>query len=611
MNLIPLPANFEVLRASEAYLQTIKKSNIIINYHNSIKMPMMPLDTLKQHWPECDLEHYLVQIKKNYDFLEPLPGLLPIPLTAIFMPHYVQENRQPRTSTKTLWEKLPQAKKIPEPLETELKRFQVKSESIFAVLAKPNQNKLVLLGAPALGKSTLAHYLLITLLEAGSLEDSPLEEWLKAFSGYLPVLIELEHYFTDIQAKQYSDFLEYFYHCSSMCPHSLELFKEHFRQHPSFVIFDGLDKVSEPILRQEITQEIIDFAYEYPQAYIIVTSRSWGYQGREFQASNFKEYIIQPFKLEQIKSFTHRWLHQLYPYETHKIDQICNQLNTLLQSAPALQQLASQPWLLTLVLSLAQQQPLSTKRGQLCQQLIHLMCQHSSLNLPQTEIAAETLQLELLSHLAQQLQNTPEGLTHNYLSTSALTTALSEFFQRYFVATQADEISQAFINQLAANHFIFCGFGDQHYGFIHRLFLEYFCAVNIVTQFESGLSLETLKQSFFQAHYQETTWHEILKFICALVAAPVAGQLIDTLIPSPQDIYGQTAEFILAIQCLAEVSDLKAVAATAETVLARICYWFEETEKNTAESIHEQELSFAIHALPAIEAIGTQWPRRE
>ena len=48
------------------------------------------------------------------------------------------------------------------------------------------------------------------------------------------------------------------------------------------------------------------------------------------------------------------------------------------------------------------------------------------------------------------------------------------------------------------------------YGFIHRTFLEYFCAKGFVRRLrEESYSLEDLRDDVFAQHWQDETWHAL------------------------------------------------------------------------------------------------------
>jgi predicted NACHT family NTPase len=98
---------------------------------------------------------------------------------------------------------------------------------------------------------------------------------------------------------------------------------------------------------------------------------------------------------------------------------------------------------------------------------------------------------------------------------------------------------------------------------VHRTFLEYFCACEFVERFgkrglEGGLTIEELKTEVFGKHWQDESWHEVLRLIAGMIDTSFAGEIIDYLMA--QD--GEAEKFInlfLAAKCLSEVRNRIAI----------------------------------------------------
>ncbi|MEI6332819.1 MAG: hypothetical protein WCP16_26540, partial [Pseudanabaena sp. ELA645] len=80
-------------------------------------------------------------------------------------------------------------------------------------------------------------------------------------------------------------------------------------------------------------------------------------------------------------------------------------------------------------------------------------------------------------------------------------------------------------------NFILCYRGADIYGFVHRTFLEYFCAAELLHRFEKerSLSFEQLRDDVFGQHWQDETWNEVLRLICGMIDPKFAGMLIEFL----------------------------------------------------------------------------------
>ena len=91
------------------------------------------------------------------------------------------------------------------------------------------------------------------------------------------------------------------------------------------------------------------------------------------------------------------------------------------------------------------------------------------------------------------------------------------------------------------------------YSFVHRSFLEYFCAWEIVWQFKETQQLDFAElRELFMRHWPDPSWHEILRLICGLLEAQFVGQLIEVLqVQEGESV--QFAHLFLAARCLGEV----------------------------------------------------------
>ncbi|MEH1866625.1 MAG: hypothetical protein V7K69_16690 [Nostoc sp.] len=107
--------------------------------------------------------------------------------------------------------------------------------------------------------------------------------------------------------------------------------------------------------------------------------------------------------------------------------------------------------------------------------------------------------------------------------------------------------------------------------FLHRKFLEYFCAWEFVWQFEKegSISIEDLKTEVFGKHWQDETWHEVLRLIAGMIDAKFVGEILDYLMV--QD--GEEEKFInlfLAAKCLAEVKNRSVIAPVANKLFGKV-----------------------------------------
>jgi hypothetical protein len=176
--------------------------------------------------------------------------------------------------------------------------------------------------------------------------------------------------------------------------------------------------------------------------------------------------------------------------------------------------------------------------------------------------------------------------------------------------SQARTVARLLIEQLRSRNFILCFLGADSYGFVHRTFLEYFCACEFVERFgkrglEGGLTLEELKTEVFGKHWQDESWHEVLRLIAGMIDTSFAGEIIDYLMA----LDGEAQKFInlfLAAKCLSEVRNRAAIAATDSRLFD---YLKTLTQYSNDQRASTDEEFFLIREIcsKAVAAIAITW----
>ncbi|MDG4598107.1 MAG: SUMF1/EgtB/PvdO family nonheme iron enzyme [Candidatus Contendobacter sp.] len=182
------------------------------------------------------------------------------------------------------------------------------------------RRRMVLLGQPGSGKSTLGRYLCLTLAEALSEPDAAnLAERLPGWNGpvLLPVFVPLRQLAAGLSATDLGSAsqIEAFIRQQMDARDALRGFGEPLLKEleiqGGLVIFDGLDEVT-GAQRARVKQALQEFADLYPRCRVLVTCRVHSYrQDSAWQLNWAAEHTLADFDQNQIERFIEAWYHAL------------------------------------------------------------------------------------------------------------------------------------------------------------------------------------------------------------------------------------------------------------------------------------------------------------
>ncbi|MGB7443406.1 MAG: NACHT domain-containing protein, partial [Coleofasciculaceae cyanobacterium] len=467
----------------------------------------------------------------------------------------------------------------------------------------------VILGDPGSGKSMLLQYLALNWAR------SPLDNVIEL---PIPLLIELRSYNRDRNSRKCKNFLEFFHNGNVICRLNQHKLQERLKAGKVVVLFDGLDEVFDPVQREEVITDIHRFTNEYPQVRVIITSRVIGYKARRLSDAQFRHFLLQDLEAEQIKDFIQRW-HQLTFTDEEDKQRKQERLQKAIDTSKAIKELAGNPLLLTMMAVLNRNQELPRDRPELYNQaskvLLHQWDVERKL-LKDPRIDAVTIDYRdkqaILRQIAYHMQAADKGLAANLIQVEDLEQILTGYLKSIEVSP-ARTVARLLIEQLRSRNFILCFLGGDTYGFVHRTFLEYFCASEFVERFgkrglEGGLTLEELKKEVFGKHWQDESWHEVLRLISGMIETKFAGEVIEYLMSQ----LGEEEKFVnvfLAAECLNEVRNRHEIRQNVEKLLNYLKSLVEFGDikaAREAENSNEYSQIIEIHT-KAVAAIATTW----
>jgi predicted NACHT family NTPase len=481
------------------------------------------------------------------------------------------------------------------------------SADIFSVLDILNQQSFqpqnhqytVILGNPGSGKSTLSRYKVL--------------EWARTPSNYselqeLPLLIELRNYFDNSKKSNYQNFLEYFHRGTGVRGGNLNQkeLNKYLENHPSIVIFDGLDEILEAGEREKIVIDIINFTTNYPQARVLVTSRIVGYEQQrgKFRDANFRHFMLQDLNLDQIRGFVTKW-HEFAFEDEHERNKKCQRLLNRIDKFRTFGELAGNPLLLTMMAILNRNEDLPRDRVTLYERasevLLHKWDNEKQLS-SNHKLDPEVYnfinykdKLEMLCSVAHKMQESDSNLA-NQINENILEKTLSEYLQKIF-PHKAIVAARGLLEVLTSRSFILCFLGDDAYGFVHRTFLEYFCAKYFIDQFhkEQTITPEKLQTEVLIKHWTNEAWREVIILITSEISENFTAEFIDYLLQQTGENYA-FANLILAAECLRNIRKRPLIKETEQRLLDKV--------KNLLE--HQPKISEELRNR-FVEVIQTTW----
>jgi len=183
----------------------------------------------------------------------------------------------------------------------------------------------------------------------------------------IPLLLELRTYARDKQAGKCQDMLSFIHSGNVTCRLNQLQLHDTLKAGHAIALFDGIDEVFEPNLRDEVVTDIHRFTNEYPTVQVMVTSRWLGYKAQRLRDAGFNHLMLQDLDDEQIKAFMQRWHDLTFADGADKVRKQ-ERLQKAVDDSKAIRELAGNPLLLTMMAILNRNQELPRDRPELYNQ---------------------------------------------------------------------------------------------------------------------------------------------------------------------------------------------------------------------------------------------------
>ncbi len=333
--------------------------------------------------PEFDLRKYAEGLREKYgnlriDSLDTDGSAYKLKLEGIFVPQNVREYQEDLSQMYELpkehgqrWRnegQLDEAEIAAAELQPKNQAYQspVNCSILKIVTGNSPVQKVVILGDPGAGKSSLLQYLALIWAELPirDLAVSP-----------MPLLVELRTYARDRQDGTCTDILTFLHGGNVTCRLDRQQLHDKLNAGHAIALFDGIDEVFDPELRYKVVTDIHRFTNDYPHVRVIATSRRFGYRVQRLRGAGFQHFMLQDLEDDQIESFIQRWHDLTFPVGADK-ERKRDRLQKALRESKSIRELAGNPLLLTMMAILNRHQELPRDRPELYSQASRVLLHH-------------------------------------------------------------------------------------------------------------------------------------------------------------------------------------------------------------------------------------------
>ncbi|HZM84285.1 MAG TPA: HEAT repeat domain-containing protein [Candidatus Limnocylindrales bacterium] len=519
------------------------------------------------------------------------------------------------------------------------------------LLSDTHATKVVILGDPGSGKSSLARYLAVSL--ASGTPGGPLRN----LQGWVPILVELGAYAAwrrdrrsltqgrgdrvpggRVQHPARDTFADMFDDWRGRRRAALPkaALPRLMRVNKVVLIFDGFDEVFDPDIRRDIAEEIIMYAGNpHIEVRVVVTSRKIGYSKDNdvstlFSSAEFQHHMLQDFTAAQGAAYVSRWYQLAYPGDRSTADRLAARLQRAVDEFPSIRDLSGNPLLLSILTDVGQRGDLPRDRVALYKAAVAALLRGWDLveHLRQTEPALPKMnddeKVLLLRLVARHLADTPAGLACDRIGREDLVAAFRDHLRAKWALPEgpAGRYAAHIIEQLHERNFILARNDDDTYSFVHRAFLDYFAADDIAARipppaqrrvgFHSRRATgDDWLTGFYRRHWDDPAWHEALVLL-AQIRQDATGTIVAALLATGRGWLTrdeQPHHHMLVLRLLAELPDLAAVARH-NTAIAKMIIW--HLELNAVDWVGYFEVSFVGYEQlePLLVRIGSRWAGR-
>ncbi|MFK4147452.1 NACHT domain-containing protein [Streptomyces sp. NPDC004065] len=406
--------------------------------------------------------------------------------------------------------------------------------------------RILLRGDAGSGKTTLLHWLAVNAARRS------LDGELRQFNGYVPFILPLRR-FADRELPAAHEFLsEVGRHLAGDMPR--RWVNRVLSSGQAFVLIDGVDELPES-RRGEAKEWLCDLLNTFPSARYVVTSRPAAAEEKWLSQQDFTSMDMLPMSSLDIENFVHHWYEaaraclpsDVNDVEVEELLSYEEEMTRAMRGQRQLQKLASNPLLCALLCTLSRDRRMQLPQGrmELYAAALEMLLVRRDVERRIKHSDAPNLTLNqkqrILGHFAY-------WLLRNALSDSTEEQAIGQISLAMESMPAVQSSGTDVYKYLMVRSGLLRQPVEGRVDFIHRTFLEYLAAANIVALNDIGSLVKN-------AHLDQ--WHEVVAMAVGHARREECSSILKQLIDRGKEEPENTAKLhLLAASCLENAEEI-------------------------------------------------------
>ncbi len=457
--------------------------------------------------------------------------------------------------------------------------------SAVELLKSKDEKRVVILGAPGAGKTTLMNYWVVmaTLEQAGAASGASSEngssknitsDALFGTGRCLPVLIRIRDLVREPDLSVLEFLIKFAKADLEVEEIPTDFFQHWLKRGDALILLDGLDEVADDAQRHKVVEKIETFLRAYEDCPAIITSRPAGYRDDYFSRKQYPHYELLPFDDEKIETFINYWYDSRVDSPPER-ERRKESLRDALAKKPRIKQLARNPLLLTMIALIHRYRTLPRQRHELyncaVETLISTWDKEKELT---TNSKLDYLTLPDIRRLMERLAywvhaqgsvsdaengtQIERGAIVKQLAKSIQAVKASEKLQWHQAKAEAITLLDKIVKDRAG---LLSKQGENRYAFVHKTYQEYLCSQEILYLQEDQDPDDDNYVPYVKQHIKQYLhdphWREVLLLLVAQQTPIPAKSSLKTILNAESE-YEQWLhrDVLFAGSCLAENAEV-------------------------------------------------------